>query len=355
MIRKFVLPAIALLGALYAASVVAIGSQPAPVAQPVSDPSRPPFSSYIAGSGLVEARSRNIAIGSPLGLVVKEVAVKVGDEVKAGAPLFILSDRVSRATVEVRRAAAASAKARLDRLIASPRPEEIPPAAARVTAAESVLADLKNQVALWESVTDRRAVSAEELARKKFAATAAEARVAEARAQLALLKAGTWTQDLEVARADLAEAEAQVRASEADLERHTIRAPVDGTVLQVNVRAGEFAPAGVLATPLMLFGGTERFHVRVDVDENDAWRFRAGAPAVAYVRGNRELKTDVKFEWVEPYVIPKRSLTGESTERVDTRVMQAVFSFDRAALPVYLGQQMDVFIEAPVRMAGDGR
>jgi hypothetical protein len=40
-------------------------------------------------------------------------------------------------------------------------------------------------------------------------------------------------------------------------------------------------------------------------------------------------------------------LTGDSTERVDTRVLQALYSFDRATLPAYVGQQMDVFIEAP--------
>ena len=44
--------------------------------------------------------------------------------------------------------------------------------------------------------------------------------------------------------------------------------------------------------------------------------------------------------------MPKVSLTGQSTERTDTRVLQAIYSFDPAALPVYVGQQMDVFIEA---------
>jgi hypothetical protein len=83
----------------------------------------------------------------------------------------------------------------------------------------------------------------------------------------------------------------------------------------------------------------------VDVDENDAWRFRKGAAAVAFIRGNRDLNTELRFERVEPYVIPKRSLTGDSTERVDTRVMQVVYSFERSKLPVYVGQQMDVFIE----------
>jgi hypothetical protein len=48
---------------------------------------------------------------------------------------------------------------------------------------------------------------------------------------------------------------------------------------------------------------------------------------------------------VEPYVIPKKSLTGDSTERVDTRVLQVLYTFDPGEKPIYLGQQMDVFIE----------
>jgi HlyD family secretion protein len=115
----------------------------------------------------------------------------------------------------------------------------------------------------------------------------------------------------------------------------------------VNIRLGEFAQAGVLQTPLMLLGNVERLHVRVDVDENDAWRVRSEAPAVAFVRGNRELKTPLQFVRTEPYIVPKRSLAGDTTERVDTRVLQILYSFDRGELPVYVGQQMDVFIEAP--------
>jgi len=83
----------------------------------------------------------------------------------------------------------------------------------------------------------------------------------------------------------------------------------------------------------------------VEIDENDAWRFRPRAPAVAFVRGNAALRTDLRFEYVEKYVVPKRSLTGESTERVDTRVMQVVYSFSRSDLPVFPGQLMDVYIE----------
>jgi multidrug efflux pump subunit AcrA (membrane-fusion protein) len=345
MTRILLLPVLALLGAAFAVMTVAAGSQPAPVAPPVADPSRPPFEAYIAGAGLLEAMGRNVEIGSPLSRLVLEVGVKVGDEVEAGAPLFKLDDRDTWAELAVRKAAADAARAKLDRLKAAPRAEEVPPAEARVAAAEAQLADFRNQVTLWESVADQRAVTVEDLQRRRFAVQAQEARLAEMKSALILLKAGSWKADIQVAEADLASAESQVAQTQTELSRLVVRAPAKGMVLQVNVRAGEFAPAGALQTPLMLFGPLERIHLRVDVDENDAWRFRKDAVAVAFVRGNRELKTGLKFEHVEPYVIPKRSLTGDSTERVDTRVMQVVYSFERSKLPVYVGQQMDVFIE----------
>jgi hypothetical protein len=102
----------------------------------------------------------------------------------------------------------------------------------------------------------------------------------------------------------------------------------------------------VLAQPLILFGGTDPMNVRVDVDENDAWRVRADADAIGFLRGNKQIRTPLKFVRFEPYVIPKVSLTGQPTERVDTRVMQAIYSFQRGSLPIYVGQQMDIYIDA---------
>ena len=80
---------------------------------------------------------------------------------------------------------------------------------------------------------------------------------------------------------------------------------------------------------MIVLGSVTPLHVRVDVDENDAWRVRAGAPATGYLRGNRSISTPLTFVRFEPYVVPKKSLTGDSTERVDTRVLQVVFSFER--------------------------
>lgn len=134
---------------------------------------------------------------------------------------------------------------------------------------------------------------------------------------------------------------------ETQIERSTVRTPIDGDVLQVKIHVGEYAPAGVTATPLVLLGRLKPLNIRVDVDEHEAWRVNPGAKAVATVRGNTDLRTAVSFVRFEPFVLPKRSLTGDSTERVDTRVLQVIYRVDNDSLPLFVGQQMDVYIEAP--------
>jgi multidrug resistance efflux pump len=98
-----------------------------------------------------------------------------------------------------------------------------------VKEAEAVLADFRRQVEMWEKVADRRAVTEDEVSRKRFAALAAEARLAEAKAARDLLKAGAWKPEVDVARAELVAAEAQAKAVETEIGRLTVRAPTAGT------------------------------------------------------------------------------------------------------------------------------
>ena len=153
-----------------------------------------------------------------------------------------------------------------------------------------------------------------------------------------------WPPDLAISRTQVEQAKAAVHQAEVNLERLTTRAPIDGTILQNKVRLGQYAQCGPLVEPLMIFGGSGSMHVRADVDEADAWRVKAGTPAVAHVRGNSRLTYALEFVRFEPQVIPKKSLTGDSTQRVDTRVLQVIYRFSDAQAKVYDGQQMDVFI-----------
>lgn len=349
MIRTFLIPLLAIAGVLLAVMTVVKGSMPQPVPPPIAEPPKAPYSAFVAGSGLVEASTQNIAIGTPIGGVVSAVAVKVGDVVAPGAPLFTIDDRAQRAALASAEANLATAQAQLARLERGTRPELLPPARARLAEAEAQLANLKDQLKKWEAVPDARAISEDDLSQRRFAVRTAETRVEQMRSEVALLEAGAWDADIAVAKAQLRGAAAQADAARVELERLTIRAPSAVKVLQVNVRAGEFAAAGPLAVPLMVVGSVTPLHVRVDVDEHDAWRVQGGAEATAFVRGNKDISAKLSFVRFEPLVVPKRSLTGDSTERVDTRVLQVIYSFDPAGKAIYVGQQVDVYIQEPAR------
>lgn len=346
MIRTLLIPLLAVCGVVFAAVTVVRGSKPPPATPPVIEPPSAPFETFVAGAGIIEPSSENVDIGTPVSGVVIRVAVVAGDTVKSGDVLFEIDHRELDAELRVRQAAERVAHDQLARLRALPRPEELPAAQARVVEAEAGLADVGSVLAMWERVSDPRAVAEDELSRRRYAVRTAEARLAAAQAELELLRAGAWASDVAIAQAQLESASAQVAAVRTEIDRRLVRAPMDCQVLQVNVRAGEFASAGQLTRPLMIVGAVQTLHVRADVDEHDAWRVRQGAKAVAFVRGNKALRTELTFVRFQPYVIPKRSLTGESTERVDTRVLQVMYAFPASALPVFVGQQMDVYIEA---------
>src|SRR5262249_26493639 len=144
----------------------------------------------------------------------------------------------------------------------------------------------------------------------------------------------------------MAQAEAQVRQVATNIERLTMTAPMEGIILQKKVRVGQYAQCGPSSEPLMVMGGGAHLNIRADIDESDAWRVRANTAAVAYIRGDTRQRIPLEFVRFEPYVVPKKSLTGDSTERVDTRVLQVIYRIHDEKTPVYVGQQMDIYIEA---------
>src|SRR5204862_4340257 len=109
--------------------------------------------------------------------------------------------------------------------------------------------------------------------------------LAQSGAAPALLKAGAWQPDIDVARAEVKQALAKVERTQADIDRLTVTAPITGEILLCKVHVGEYAQSGPLPQVLILMGNTSHLNVRADVDEQDAWRVRPGAVAVASPRG----------------------------------------------------------------------
>jgi len=297
---------LALAGIGFTAWVLIGANKHEPMPTPISDPPRSPYEHTVAASGIIEAANENVRIAPPVAGLISKVFVKVGDHANEQAPLFQLDDRELRAQLLTREAA-------------------IPPLEAQIDEQKYKIGDLETQLGRLQSVHDERAVSEDDLKRTWYA--------------LEMAKRGAQR-----FQASLKQAMAQRDEVKMLLDRLTVRAPRRGTILQVNIRAGEYATLGS-AEPLILLGETEQLQVRADIDEVNAPLVRPQAGGTASIKSMANRKIPLTFVRIEPYVIPKKSLTGENTERVDTRVLQVIYRFDPPEFPVYAGQQVDVFIE----------
>lgn len=345
--------ALATAGAALAVYTAATARTEPPRAPLAAEPSINPFSAGIAATGVVEAATRNIPVGVPEPGLAISVPAEVGQTVAAGQPLLVLDTRALHAERLAASAAVDAARARLERIAAQPRTETLPPLQAAVDAAAAELADaLDGQRRLVEAgpvVMPER-----DLARAASAVDAARARLAQAQANLALARAGAWDPDLAVARAELDEARARVEAIDLQIARKTVAAPVAGTVLKRNVEPGQFVAADP-RQPAIVLGDLSTLHVRARVDEEDIPMLQPGASAIARVRGRAEISIPLTMIRIEPLVEPKTQLTGSTTERVDTRVIDVLFRVNTPAdgrtAPMFPGQNVDVFIDG----AGAGR
>lgn len=276
---------------------------------PPLPPASKPYVQAVSATGILEALSENVAIGVPQPGLVTSVNVKVNDQVKAGDVLFLLDGR----DLIAQRINASSKRNIAD---------------ANIKVMEAQLKKSQARLTRVTSVNDSRAVSIEEIDNLKHDLAVVEAQIS-------------------AARAEMNAANQEVESINLLIERLTVRAPRDGTVIQVNIRAGEYA-ATAPKNPAMIIGDTDRLQVRADVDEQNATRIRPGQKGRASLKGDPAVSFPLEFVRVEPYIIPKVSLTGAGTERVDTRVLQVIFSLDRPENPpIYVGQQVDVFIDAP--------
>jgi len=346
MLTQYALPAAALAMLAFAGWYVAktrpvAGNPPPPI-----EPARSPYAETLAAAGIVEAQTENISVGSATPGVVVQVLVRVGDEVRPNTPLFRLDDRQLQGELAVKQAAVAQSKSELVRLEAEPRKEKIPVQVAQVNEARAAVVREADALKRTEETFARKVTTEQELIARREALATAQAKLDRSQADLDLLKAGSWQYDRDVIRELISKAEADVAKIHIELDRLIVRALVAGRVLQVNVRPGEFVGTPP-NQPLVILGNIDTLHVRVDIDEFDIPRFRSDVPATAVPRGNLQVRYPLRFVRVEPFVVPKKSLTGDNTERVDTRVLQVIYEFDPAGLPpLFVGQQVEVFIDA---------
>jgi HlyD family secretion protein len=256
---------------------------------------------------------------------VLELHVQVGDSVKAGdilleldkvtleaqraqalaaleaaqAQLDLLLEEPSDADLEAARAAVAAAEAAYQRAQEGPTPEDLRMAEAQLRQAQAAVAqaqaaydivkNMPNIGAMPQSLALQQATLTADAAQAQYdklvkGATAdviagAYAQLSQARAALNRLEEGAKEEQVRAAQAQVHQAETGLYLAQVQLDKATIRAPIDGVIAQVNTAVGAMAAPGA---PVFVIQ-THEVKVEIPVEEARLAQLRTGQPARIYV------------------------------------------------------------------------
>ncbi|HVN42138.1 MAG TPA: biotin/lipoyl-binding protein [Steroidobacteraceae bacterium] len=352
----FVLAGVGLLLGIGAVWFFSIRHPPQP---PAFNPAANPYGQGIFANGIIEsaqASGQNVNIFPEVSGPVTRILVAEGQKVTAGTPLLTIDTSVQEAATAQLKAQAEAARTQLDQLRHEPRPETLRVAEAQVEAATASLRLVRDQLEKLRAALaiNPRAVSKEALDTATNTVRVNEANLVVAQRQYELTRAGAWSFEIQSQERTAQALEKQYEASSALLQKYTVRAPVNGTILAVQAARGAYvSPSGAYdsytqgAKPVAVLSTDQQYlGVRVYVDEILIGRLPAAGHITAemQVRGT-DLKVPLEFVRIQPYVTPKIALSDERQERVDLRVLPVLFRFAVTdTLKVFPGQLVDVYI-----------
>jgi HlyD family secretion protein len=319
-------------------------------APPIAAPPVSPYDHAVAATGIVEGSDRNYNLAPPVSGQLVGLYVKENDSVHRGDKLYTVDDRQQRASLETAEANLAKASAEVNTAQTSiiTQQANLNSAKAAVESARSTYED-SAQIAVRNEGLEKAGIIPEQ----QYITGNKTRDTNYARLQQAIAQEKQAEAQLSNAQSVLIEQQANLKSAIASrdeqrvmLDMLTVKAPADGKILQVNNRVGEYLSSTAGTSPV-LFGDTDSLMVRVDVDEINASRIRPDSAATAALKGDPTRKFPLQFVRIVPYMIPKQNLTGSNSERVDVRVLQLEFKFNPPSFPVYVGQQVDVYIQTP--------
>jgi len=208
---------------------------------------------------------------------VERIFVKEGDVVKAGDVIVKLEETDFLLAVKQAEAALATAKANLANLLAGTRPEKIEQAKAALHQAQANLTSMEKEYQRIKQLAAADLVAKRELDVVIAQYESAIAQVKQAKEQLDMLKKGPTDEELEIARAQVRQAEAGLAVAKNTLNDTILKAPFAGFI------TARFVDEGVQVytapkTEILKLTDVSRVKVVTPVSERDFSRLKTGTP-----------------------------------------------------------------------------
>ncbi len=276
--------------------------------------------------GHIEATETDLSFKVP-GLITL-INFDEGDWIKLGQPVAELDAKDLKDDVHAAQSKLASAKANLDKLETGYRPQEIKDAEAQVAKAKADLVNKEIEFKRYQNLFERKVVAKQ--TRDKYEADYLMAKEAHRSAaeQYSLRLEGYRKEEIEQARADYKQAQANLDLANTNLGYATISAPVNGVVLVRPAQPGQVAAVGA---PVLTMGDMDNIYFEGYIPEDILARVKYGQKAFITTDTHPGKKYPA---WVS-FINSKAEFTPKPVETYKERVTLVYRTKIRANNPGY--------------------
>ena len=294
-----------------------------------------------ASPGRVEGASETTQVGAAADGILKAVYVKEGQFVKRGTLLGEIGCDDLQASLQTAIAEADGARQVRTRILRGARDEEKKIAIEKTAAARATFEEAKSR-----SEMQRALYQKEQISRSSYEQAVRDLGVADANLRAAvrteeLLAAPPLQEDKARADADVLAAEGRARIVQERIEKCSILAPIDGTVLRVYARRGE-SFSTVTPRPLFSLADTSSRHIKAEIDERDVDKVSVGQKVIIQADALDGKRLNGSVVRISTMMGRKSISTGDPSDKSDRDILEAVIGLEGNPLSLPIGLRVTV-------------
>jgi HlyD family secretion protein len=281
-------------------------------------------------SGNIEAIEADVGFKIP-GRIVGRF-YEEGDWVEKGKVLAKLDDEDLRQRLDLARATLMSAQARLSKLLAGSRPEELRQAEANLHQAQFDLGNKEIQYERMKGLYERRVISKEAFDNAETSYKVAKAALQVATENYQLVKEGPRKEDIEDARAQVDQARVSLKLAETQLSYAVLYSPISGIVLVKSSEVGEVVNPG---TSVLTLADINNVWLKAYIPEPDLGRVKWGQEVIVTtdLHPKKEYKGRIAFISSQAEFTPKQIQTEKERVTLVYRIKIDIPNPDRELKP----------------------
>jgi HlyD family secretion protein len=285
---------------------------------------------FIKVSGNIE--TTEVDVGFKISGRIVSLLLQEGDWVENGKILAKLDDEDLRHRFELAKATLNSAQAKLNKLLAGSRPEELREAEAALHQAQF---DLENKQAHYERMKvlfEGHVIPKETLGNAEAGYKIAKAAVQRATENYKLVKEGPRKEDIEDAKAQVEQARASLKLAETQLSYTVLNSPLSGVVLVKSSEMGEVVNPG---TSIITLADLENVWLKAYIPETDLSKVKWGQEVIVTtdLRPKKEYKGKISFISSQAEFTPKSIQTEKERVTLVYRIKVDIPNPDRELKP----------------------